>query len=176
MARELPSARPAPRAGYAPRVDSVPAGGPALPSPAARPPGSPPGAKRARYERWKKTTLLVTVLVLVAFGGVATWVLTSWLRESPEDDLVKNGRQMLARLAERVEEYRQVYAHLPQRLSQLRDPALKSDFEADVRDPWYTRIEFLPDEDGKGFRLRSAGPDKVMGTADDLLWPRAGKN
>jgi hypothetical protein len=111
----------------------------------------------------------VTVAVLVAFGGALAWALTAWLRESPEDDRVKAARVLLRGIAAQVGEYEKVYAHLPENLAKLRDPALPSPYESDPRDPWYTRIEFVPAADGKGFRLRSHGPDKAPDTADDLV-------
>jgi hypothetical protein len=150
-------------------VDPVPAAEGAPASSAARKPSPPPGAKRARHQRWTRATLLVTVLVLAVFAAAIAWVIAGWLRSSPEDERVEAARVLLSGIATQVGEYHEVYAHLPERLSQLRDPALPSPYESDPRDPWYSRIEFVPHADGKGFRLRSLGPDKAPGTPDDLV-------
>jgi hypothetical protein len=147
------------RPGYPLPVDPAP----------TKKPSPPPGAKRARHKRWTRATLVVTAAVLVGFGGALAWALTSWFRESPEGERVKAARVLLRGIATQVGEYDKVYAHLPENLAKLRDPALPSLYESDPRDPWYTRIEFVPAPDGKGFRLRSYGPDKAPDTADDIV-------
>jgi hypothetical protein len=135
-------------------------------------PSSPPGAKKARHQRWKRVAVWGTTLVIVGFAVALGFVLTSWFRTDPEAGRVKAGRVLLEGIATQIGNYDRHYAHLPERLSQLRDPALPSLFESDPRDPWYSRIEFEPQPDGVTFRLRSHGPDKAKGTADDLVLER----
>jgi type II secretory pathway pseudopilin PulG len=156
----IPAVRPP---GYAARVDPAPSAS------GAKKPSSPPGTKRARHKRWTRATLVLTVVVIVGFGAALAWALTSWFRESPEADRIQATRVLLHGIAAQVGEYNAVYAHLPENLQKLRDPALTSKFEAQPRDPWDTDVDFSANPDGKGFRLRSRGPDKTADTADDIV-------
>lgn len=62
--------------------------------------------------------------------------------------------------------YKNQHGKLPTKLSDLGTPSQTNMFF--TTDPWDTELSYTPKNDGT-FELRSAGPDKILNTADDVV-------
>ncbi len=105
--------------------------------------------------------ILVTVIIygsLTYFGFVA--------KTGPYADLkIELASQIINTDAGQVLIYKNQNGKLPLKLSDLRTPSKANFFT--TTDPWMTEISYTPKNDGT-FELRSAGPDKVLNTGDDI--------
>jgi len=107
--------------------------------------------------------LVAAGAVLVAGLGLVAWMATTVIADTDEDiwpDLRDRQGVYLRDLSRSLQAYARDHGALPESLGAL--PGLRS--QADL---WGTQIVY--ERDGDVLTLRSAGPDRVVGTADDLL-------
>jgi len=103
--------------------------------------------------------------------GYLAWVLV--IAAAPTGDpKVENCCRGLAEIASYVTKFADRRGRLPDSLAELKDWEDPAPIEAAPWDPWAKPIEYrIVDAATRDFRLRSGGPDKQLGTADDLVWP-----
>ena len=105
--------------------------------------------------------IIVTVVLyggLYYFGLVAKTGVYADLR-------VKLASQLINTDAGQISLYNNQYGKLPAELGDLGTPSQTNMFF--TTDPWGTEILYTPISDGT-YELRSAGPDKVLNTSDDI--------
>ncbi len=78
---------------------------------------------------------------------------------------VKLASQLINTDAGQIALYKSQHGKLPAKISDLGTPSQTSMFF--TTDPWMTELSYTPKSDGT-FELRSAGPDKVLNTDDDI--------
>ena len=78
---------------------------------------------------------------------------------------VKLVSQLINTDAGQIVLYKNQHGKLPAKLSDLGTPSQTNIFYRD--DPWMSEISYTPKSDGT-FELRSAGPDKILNTDDDI--------
>ena len=61
--------------------------------------------------------------------------------------------------------YKNKHGKLPAKLADLGPPSETTTLM--LKDPWFTDLSYTPKDDGT-FELRSAGPDKIFNTEDDV--------
>jgi hypothetical protein len=106
--------------------------------------------------------ILVTFVLyggLYYFGFVANTGVFSDLR-------VKLASQIITTDAGQISLYRNEHGKLPTSFADLGTPSQANMFY--TTDPWGTNLSYAPNSNG-GFELRSAGPDKLMNTNDDIV-------
>ncbi len=70
------------------------------------------------------------------------------------------------------------HGHLPERLDQLLDPSSSKEpyIQRLPLDPWGQPYAYeITDAAANTYRVSSAGPDKTLGTPDDVIWPEPAK-
>lgn len=105
--------------------------------------------------------ILFTVIIygsLFYFGFVAKTGVYADLK-------VKLASQIINTDAGQISLYKDQHGKLPEKLSDLGTPSQTNLFF--TTDPWMKEIQYTP-KSGGTFELRSAGPDKVFGTSDDI--------
>ncbi len=147
---------------------------PAVVRPSAGPrPGFVPGQKKARQKRWTRITTVVTLAGLAACVAVGVLVAPR-LFDKPtlEQSRIVGCRDFLKGISDQVKIFVDARSRLPKALAELRDPMLPSVYDAEPWDVWKKPIEYrVVDEAKREFELRSLGPDRLPGTADDIVWP-----
>jgi hypothetical protein len=78
---------------------------------------------------------------------------------------VKLASQVINTDAGQIALYKNQHGKLPEKFSDVETPSQTNMFF--TSDPWGTKIKYTPKSDGT-FELRSAGPDKVFNTSDDI--------
>jgi hypothetical protein len=106
------------------------------------------------------------ILFTVAlYGGIYYFGFVA--KTGPYADLkVKLVSQIFSTDAGQISLYKDQHGKLPAQFSDLGEPSQTNMF-IDF-DPWGTALLYATTSDGK-FELRSAGPDKIMNTADDIV-------
>ena len=109
---------------------------------------------------------------MAAFAAFLVWVAPR-LRGKSEAEMQREGCvAFLDGIAGEVRTYVELKGRLPRTLADLRDFEVGSEYDAEPWDCWSQPIEFRVVDAGAGtFRLRSGGPDRRPGTADDIVWP-----
>ncbi|MDE1975190.1 MAG: type II secretion system protein GspG [Patescibacteria group bacterium] len=105
--------------------------------------------------------ILVTVFIygsLYYFGFVAQTGIYADLK-------IKLASQLISTDAGQISLYKSQHGRLPVTLNDLGVPSQTNMFFAS--DPWGTPFSYTPESSGH-FELRSAGPDKILNTADDI--------
>ncbi len=100
---------------------------------------------------------VVLLLTAVGIAGIATVAQAGGL----------DGLNTVARfkeVGEAVVDHREYTGAFPASLDQLQPGELSS---YEITDPWGTPIEYTLVNDGAGFALTSAGPDRALATSDD---------
>jgi hypothetical protein len=143
---------------------SAPPGGRPPPRPPARP-GTP---KPVLHRRWRLAAVAATALALVGFGALTV----SFLSKQGGDEGVAATHDEMAGIARGLADYRQHVGRLPDALSKIFDSRYRYHGDVVPEDAWRQAIEYrVLDAEAGTYRLRSLGPDKVAGTADDIVWP-----
>lgn len=132
--------------------------------------GAPaPGEKRRKYLRYKR---IATIAVLVLVTAVVV-LLTGFLTGKSEDKDVVATRALLNDLGKAIEAHHTRVGALPEKIAELVNPSSPYRGDPIPEDAWRELIEYRAIDPAKGdYRLRSAGPDKKLGTEDDLVWPQ----
>ena len=113
---------------------------------------------------------LVELLLVVAILGVLAGIVVVNLAGRGDDARIQATRQSIANIATAVNMFEVTNSGLPDSLDQLTRsdgnsaPPLKPN---QLNDAWGTPFQYKK-VDKFTFEIRSAGPDKVMGTEDDL--------
>jgi competence protein ComGC len=138
-----------------------------------RRPSSAPGEKRARHRRWTRIATTVTILAVGTFVAFLVWVAPR-LKGKSEAQMQHEGCEaFLDGIAGQVRTYVDLKGRMPRTLGDLRDFEVGSQYDAEPWDCWSRPIEYsVLDAAARTFRLRSSGPDRTSGTADDIVWPR----
>jgi general secretion pathway protein G len=117
-------------------------------------------------------TLVEMLLVLTIIGVLAAVVVASFAGKGKESRVIA-ARASIHAIGLAVEGYELDCGNYPSSLQALirssGEPNWKGPYilSSDVPvDPWATPFSYTPKENG--FEIRSAGPDKAMGTSDDI--------
>ena len=105
--------------------------------------------------------IIVTILIygsLYYFGFVANTGVYADLR-------IKLVSQIISTDAGQISLYKSQHGKLPASLSELGTPSQTNMYFP--TDSWGTNLSYKPNSDGT-FELRSAGPDKILNTSDDI--------
>ena len=101
---------------------------------------------------------LVSLLVLGAITVSDDWSCSG-------QSHVKRAKRDMEEIQWRIKIYDARHGHLPDSLEPLVDGEILLEYPVDQ---WGTDYQAFPRHDGKGFVLRSAGPDCIGGTLDDI--------
>ncbi|MEK7142957.1 MAG: hypothetical protein AAB785_01975 [Patescibacteria group bacterium] len=105
--------------------------------------------------------ILVTIVLyggLYYFGFIAKTGVYADLKVGLVSQLINTDAGQIAL-------YKSQHGKLPAKLSDLGTPSQTNMFF--LIDPWLTELSYTPKSDGT-FELRSAGPDKILNTNDDI--------
>ncbi|HEB51857.1 MAG TPA: type II secretion system protein GspG [bacterium] len=114
-------------------------------------------------------TLVEIMVVIVILGLLATLVVPNIMGASDE---AKEGkaRSDVKMIAEHVRGYYVKHGRLPETLEDLvtKDERGRSELEELPPDPWDTPYELVEGETSREFEVVSCGPDRSLGTDDDI--------
>ena len=104
------------------------------------------------------------LFTIIMYGSLYYFAVVA--KTGPYVDLkIKIASQIVNTDAGKILLYKNQHGKLPTKLSDLGTPSETNFFS--TTDPWMTEISYTAKNDGT-FELRSAGPDKVLDTADDI--------
>ena len=106
------------------------------------------------------------LLTVILYGGLYYFGFIS--TTGPWADLrIQLASQIINTDAGQISLYKSQRGTLPTKLSDLGTPSPTNMFY--TSDPWMTDLLYTLNSDGSSFELRSAGPDKIMNTPDDIV-------
>lgn len=105
----------------------------------------------------------IMVIVLMLVGLTSAFLFFNYQRSS---GFTNKTKKEITAMSERMEEWKEKYGYYPKDMNALIG---KSPIRLEwKKDAWHTEYKFEINTNGQGFKISSAGPDKLFGTEDDI--------